>query len=320
MLLSVKDLAVGFESSQGLARAVDGVSFDLPPGQSFCLVGESGCGKSVTALSLLRLLPSPPARLLSGSALFEGRDLLSLPEPELVRVRGRRIGMVFQEPMTSLNPVFTIGEQVAESFVLHASLSRKEALEKAITLLDEVGISKPSERVKAYPHELSGGMRQRVMIAMAVALHPPLLIADEPTTALDASLQGQILDLMVGLQQGGGNSLLLITHDLDLVAEYADSMAVMYSGRIVESGPVKTVLSSPRHPYTRGLVASRPRFKPGQRAERLPVIAGTVPSPLERPEGCAFRNRCSCAFERCFEMPGLRDVQDGHMLRCWLES
>lgn len=320
MLLSVNNLAVGFESTRGPARAVDGVSFEIPPGKSFCLVGESGCGKSVTALALLRLLPSPPARLLSGRALFEGRDLLALPEAELNSIRGSRVGMVFQEPMTSLNPVFTIGDQITEPFMLHLGLGRKEALERAVALLDQVGIGNPRERARAYPHELSGGMRQRVMIAMAVALAPPLLIADEPTTALDASLQGQILDLMVGLQQGGGNSLLLITHDLDLVAEYADGMAVMYSGRIVESGPVQSILHSPLHPYTQGLIASRPRFRPGQRAERLPAIAGSVPSPLDRPAGCAFRNRCPKAFDRCVEMPDLLPMSGRHEVRCWLWS
>lgn len=319
MLLSVNDLAVGFESDRGLARAVDGVSFDIPPGTSFCLVGESGCGKSVSALSLLRLLPAPPARILSGSAIFEGRDLLTMPEAELNAIRGSRVGMVFQEPMTSLNPVFTIGEQVAEPLILHQGLQRHEALNRAVGLLDEVGITSPRERAKAYPHELSGGMRQRVMIAMALALRPPLLIADEPTTALDASLQGQILDLMVGMQQGGEKSLLLITHDLGLVAEYADSMAVMYSGRIVESGPVKTVLENPAHPYTQGLIASRPRFRPGQRQARLPAIAGSVPSPLDRPKGCAFRDRCPRAFKRCAEMPAAYSVtQAAHLASCWL--
>lgn len=318
MLLSVNDLAVGFESARGLARAVEGVSFGIPPGQSFCLVGESGCGKSVTALALLRLLPSPPARLLSGSAIFEGRNLLALSEAELNAVRGRRVGMVFQEPMTSLNPVFTIGEQVAEPFLLHLGLRRGEALERAVDLLDQVGIAKPRERAKSYPHELSGGMRQRVMIAMAMALRPPLLIADEPTTALDASLQGQILDLMAGMRQGGGNSLLLITHDLGLVEEYADGMAVMYSGRIVESGAVRTVMENPLHPYTQGLIASRPRFRPGRRSERLPAIAGSVPSPLERPAGCAFRNRCPKVFDRCVEMPELLPVGPEHLARCWL--
>lgn len=318
MILSVKDLTVGFESAAGVARAVDGVSLELPPGSSFCLVGESGCGKSVTALSLMRLLPSPPARILNGSALFEGQDLFELPEAAFNRIRGSRIGMVFQEPMTSLNPVLTIGEQVSEPLRIHLGLGKKEALERAVALLDDVGITQPGERARAYPHELSGGMRQRVMIAMALALSPPLLIADEPTTALDASLQGQILDLMIGLQQGGGKSLLLITHDLGLVSEYADAMAVMYSGRIVESGPVKTVLGSPQHPYTKGLLASRPSFRPGQREARLPAIAGSVPSPLNRPPGCSFRNRCQQAFERCHEMPELRPVQDGHMVRCWL--
>lgn len=318
MLLSVKDLAVGFESAAGVARAVDGVSFEIPPGSSFCLVGESGCGKSVTALSLMRLLPSPPARILNGSALFEGQDLLALPEAAFNRIRGSRIGMVFQEPMTSLNPVLTIGDQVAEPLRIHLGLGKKEALERAIGLLNDVGITQPAERARAYPHELSGGMRQRVMIAMALALSPALLIADEPTTALDASLQGQILDLMLGLQQRGGKSMLLITHDLGLVAEYADAMAVMYSGHIVESGPVKTVLGNPLHPYTQGLIASRPSFRPGQRGARLPAIFGSVPSPLNRPPGCAFRKRCHKAFERCHEMPELLPVAEEHLVRCWL--
>lgn len=320
ILLSVKDLSVGFESRKGMARAVDGVNFDIPSGQSFCLVGESGCGKSVTALSLLHLLPSPPARLLSGQALFEGKNLLSLPEADFDKIRGSRVGMVFQEPMTSLNPVFTIGAQVAEVFTLHLCLGRKDALERTIDLLDKVGITNPRERSRVYPHELSGGMRQRVMIAMAVALQPALLIADEPTTALDASLQGQILDLMVSMQQGGNKSLLLITHDLGLVEEYADTVAVMYAGRIVERGPAAAVLKGKLHPYTQGLVASRPSFKPGTRHDRLPAIAGSVPSPFARPSGCAFRTRCPKAFAQCSRMPELLEVDKGHFSRCWLSA
>ncbi len=321
MLLSVKDLAIGFDTSEGLSRAVDGVSFDVPRGKSFCLVGESGCGKSITALSLLGLLPSPPARLLSGTALFEGQDLLTLPQPALDKVRGGSIGMVFQEPMTSLNPVLTVGRQVAEPLRLHGGMGRKEAEAEAARLLDQVGITQAAQRARAFPHELSGGMRQRVMIAMAMACNPRLLIADEPTTALDASLQGQILDLMVALQRDKGSSLLLITHDLDVVAGYADSMAVMYSGKIVEDGPVKDILSGPAHPYTQGLIASRPRFRPGMRHERLPSIKGSVPPPLRRPPGCAFSNRCPKVFERCTrEMPPLLPAGPGRQSRCWLQE
>jgi peptide/nickel transport system ATP-binding protein len=321
ILLKVSDLAVGFADKAGLARAVDGVDFSLYGGRSFCLVGESGCGKSVTALALLHLLPRPAARVLSGKAEFEGKDLLALSEAEINRVRGSRIGMIFQEPMTSLNPVFSVGEQVAESFRLHKGLKRKEALREAVRLLDLVGIAGAAQRAGAYPHELSGGMRQRVMIALAMACEPALLIADEPTTALDASLQNQILDLLAGLREEKGNSLLLITHDLDIVARYADSVAVMYSGKIVESGPVREVLRHPAHPYTQGLLASRPRFLPGQKLRRLPAIAGTVPSPLRRPPGCAFSNRCLRAQPRCArEMPPLAGLSPAaeQQARCWL--
>lgn len=323
MLLSVEELSVGFETAKGMARAVDGVSFAVPGGSSFCLVGESGCGKSVTALSLLRLLASPPARVLGGKAIFEGRDLLSLDNSEINKIRGARIGMVFQEPMTSLNPVFRVGEQVAEPLRLHKGLGRKQAAIETVRLLEQVGIAQPAERARAYPHELSGGMRQRVMIAMAMACEPSLLIADEPTTALDASLQGQILELMIGLQQGSNRSLLLITHDLDVVARYANNMAVMYSGKIVESGPVAGLLSSPAHPYTQGLIASRPSFSPGARHKRLPAIEGMVPSPLNRPAGCTFSNRCPQVFERCHqEMPPLGAIagEAGRFSRCWLTA
>ncbi|MDR2051391.1 MAG: ABC transporter ATP-binding protein [Deltaproteobacteria bacterium] len=320
-LLRVSDLAVGFADKAGLARAVDGVDFTLSGGRTFCLVGESGCGKSVTALALLHLLPRPAARVLSGSAEFEGKDLLALSEAEINRVRGARIGMIFQEPLTSLNPVFSVGEQVAEPFRLHRGLSRKEALREAVRLLELVGIAGAAQRAGAYPHELSGGMCQRVMIAMAVACEPKLLIADEPTTALDASLQNQILDLLAELREKKGDSLLLITHDLDMVGRHADSLAVMYSGKIVEYGPARELLRNPAHPYTQGLLASRPRFRPGQKPGRLPAIAGSVPSPLLRPPGCAFSSRCLRARRRCSrEMPPLAGIGPGEerCVRCWL--
>ncbi|MDR1124904.1 MAG: ABC transporter ATP-binding protein, partial [Deltaproteobacteria bacterium] len=265
MLLQVKDLTVGFATDRGLARAVDGVGFELPAGGSLCLVGESGCGKSVTALSLLRLLPAPPARVLAGQARFDGRDLLRLPEAELARLRGARIGMVFQEPMTSLNPVFRVGEQVAEPLALHRGLKHKAALARAVELLEQVGIAQAGERALDYPHQLSGGQRQRVMIAMAMACGPALLIADEPTTALDVSVQGQILELLRGLRRDQGAALLLITHDLEVAAASAENLAVMYAGKIVEHGRTGEVLADPLHPYTRGLMASRPR---------LPEVAG----------------------------------------------
>ncbi|MDL2285319.1 ABC transporter ATP-binding protein [Desulfovibrio sp. OttesenSCG-928-F07] len=318
-VLSVNDLVIGFNTQKGMARAVDGVSFALPAGQIFGLVGESGCGKSITALSLLQLLPQPPAQILAGSAIFNGHNLLTLNAAEINKIRGASIGMVFQEPMTSLNPVFTVGEQVAEPLRLHAGLSPRAAKQEAVRLLEQVGITNASARAKAYPHELSGGMRQRVMIAMATGCNPQLLIADEPTTALDASLQGQILDLLQLSQKKSGSAMLLITHDLNIVAGYASNMAVMYSGKIVESGPVKTVLTNPAHPYTKGLINSRPRFNPGQRYQRLPAIAGTVPLPLNRPSGCAFSNRCPNATEHCtIKMPQLKTIAPNHQSRCWL--
>ncbi|MDL2307011.1 ABC transporter ATP-binding protein [Desulfovibrio sp. OttesenSCG-928-C06] len=335
-----------------MARAVDGVSFTVEQGRSFCLVGESGCGKSVTVLSILDLLPSPPDRVLGGEALFEGEDLLMLRgesgRPRLNSLRGSRIGMIFQEPMTSLNPVFRVGEQVAEPLRLHRGMGKKDALDRAVELLEQVGIKAPSQRARDYPHQLSGGMRQRVMIAMAMACNPALLIADEPTTALDVSVQGQILDLMREMRESSGSALLMITHDLDVVTRSADDMAVMYAGKIVESGAVAEVMSNPLHPYTAGLIASRPRLsrpsrlaRPGSadnlvnqgslhnqvgtvtgedapglaravaqaRHERLASIPGTVPPPLERPQGCAFSNRCPRVMERCrMEMPELVPV------------
>lgn len=317
-LLQVLDLSVVFETDAGDARAVDGVSFSLRAGETLCLVGESGCGKSATALSILRLLPSPPARTAAGRILFEGQDLAGLSEKELQAVRGNRIGMVFQEPMTSLNPVFRVGEQIAEPLRLHRGLSHSEALAKTVQLLKEVGIPNPDLRVRDFPHQMSGGMRQRVMIAMAVACEPKLLIADEPTTALDVTIQSQVLELLRGLTKTKGNALLLITHDLGVVRAAADQVAVMYAGKIVEYAPVADLFRQPLHPYTQGLMRSRPRLDPGGRAKRLPTIPGVVPGPLARPTGCTFRDRCPEAHERCLQPPPFIEVNAVRRCRCWL--
>ena len=320
-LLDVRDLRVAFSRGGGSREqglAVDGVSFHLERGKTLCLVGESGCGKSVTALSLLRLLPSPPSRILSGSVFFDGEDLLALPEKELRRIRGNRAGMVFQDPMTSLNPVMRVGEQMTEGLRRHRGLSARQAEEAAVAMLGKVGIPAPEQRVRDFPHQMSGGMRQRVMIGMALACDPVLLVADEPTTALDVTVQKQILGLMRSLIDSSGSALLLITHDLGIVAHVADEVAVMYAGRIVEEGASEDVLGSPAHPYTRGLLHSRPGA--GERKARLDAIPGVVPDLWSRPSGCAFHPRCGEAFERCaLEMPPLFAAQGGgHRGRCWL--
>ncbi len=317
-LLQVDDLAVAFETDEGDALAVDGISFSLPKGRVLCLVGESGCGKSATAMSVLRLVPSPPGRLARGRILFEGRDITHLREQELEAIRGNRIGMVFQEPMTALNPVFRIGEQIIEPLLRHRGLSREAALRKAAELLAEVGLPQPEARLRDFPHQLSGGMRQRVMIAMAVACEPSLIIADEPTTALDATIQRQVLALLLRLTRDKGNALLLITHDLGVVHDVADTVAVMYAGRIVEQAAASALFARPGHPYTQGLMRSRPRLDPAGRHERLPVIPGVVPDPLSRPAGCAFRDRCDKAHGRCHEEPPLFDLGGGGTCRCWL--
>jgi len=296
-LVAVEDLRVAFSTARGLARAVDGVSFSVGPGETLCLVGESGSGKSVTALSILRLVPEPPGRILGGRILFEGRDLLALPERDLRRVRGDRIAMVFQEPMTSLNPVFTVGSQVGEVLRLHRGLPRAAAREETVRLFREVGIPAPDSRVDEYPHRLSGGMRQRVMIAMALACRPSLLVADEPTTALDVTIQKEILDLLRRIQVERGMSILLITHDLGVVAEMADAVAVMYAGRIVESARAEELFAGPRHPYTQGLFKSRPRL--GAKSARLEPIPGAVPGPFEAFPGCRFRPRCPIGDAGC---------------------
>ncbi len=316
VLLEVRDLRTYFHVLDGTVKAVDGVSFSIQRGQTIGLVGESGCGKSVTALSIMRLLDIPPAEIASGEILFEGRDLLALSEEEMRHVRGNDIAMIFQEPMTSLNPVYTVGDQIAEAVILHQGLSKKEAWDKAIEALRAVGINNPERRVKQYPHELSGGMRQRVMIAMALSCDPKLLIADEPTTALDVTIQAQILELIKDVQDRTGTALMLITHDLGVVAETVHDVLVMYAGRIVETGTVEDVLLAPKHPYTEGLLRSIPSR--GMKGQRLNVIKGTVPNPFNMPKGCNFAPRCPYAFAPCAEHdPRIEDANPPDVA-CWL--
>lgn len=320
LLLRVNDLAVAFATARGDAFAVEGVSFSLARGETLCLVGESGCGKSATAMSVLRLIPSPPGKIAGGEVLFGGFDLTRLSEKELQKIRGNRIGMVFQEPMTALNPVFRIGDQIAEPLRLHRRLDKKGALAVAGDLLDAVGIPDPRKRLFDFPHQLSGGMRQRVMVAMAIACEPEIVIADEPTTALDVTIQGQVLDLITSLTRDAGKGLLLITHDLGVVFDTADRVAVMYAGKIVEEARKDDLFTSPAHPYTRALMLSRPRLDPSDRHKRLPSIPGVVPNPLNRPKGCAFRDRCSHAMEKCREAPPYVAVSPEHFSRCWLSE
>jgi peptide/nickel transport system ATP-binding protein len=316
-LLSIENLQTRFYTDAGVARAVDGVSFQIAAGETVGLVGESGCGKSVTALSILRLI-MPPGRIEPGSRmLFEGKDLLTLPEPEMRRVRGNRIAMIFQEPMTALNPVFTVGDQIAEVARVHDRASKKAAWTKAVEMLELVGIPAPAERAKEYPHQMSGGMRQRVVIAMALVMKPALVIADEPTTALDVTIQAQILDLLKDLQNRFGTSILLITHDMGVVAETASRVIVMYGGEIVEQAPVDRIFAKPHHPYTEGLLGAMPRV--GQERDRLQTIPGTVPPPTNWPTGCRFHERCPYSWERtAHEHPPLYEVESGHLSRCHL--
>jgi peptide/nickel transport system ATP-binding protein len=321
-LLAIQNLKTFFYTSAGTIKAVDGVGFQLDPRETLGVVGESGSGKSVTALSILRLIPQPPGKILEGEIRFEGVDLLSLPENRMRHIRGNRISMIFQEPMTSLNPVFTVGDQIAEAIVLHQGLRRKAALEKTVEMLRRVGIPSPEKRVHDYPYQLSGGMRQRVMISMALSCHPMILIADEPTTALDVTIQAQILDLMNQLKEEMGTAILLITHNLGVVAEMADKVVVMYSGKVMESAEVEGIFYRPCHPYTRGLLETLPRIddeiRPGK---RLPEIPGMVPNLSDLPVGCAFHPRCKYAMDVCRkEEPELRRVAEGHYCRCWLES
>ncbi len=319
MLLEVENLKTHFFTRDGVVRAVDGVSFTIQRGETLALVGESGCGKSVTSLSILRLIASPPGRIVEGAIRFEGRDLLALSEPDMRKVRGNEISMIFQEPMTSLNPVLTVGSQIAEALVLHRGLSRSDAMARAVEMLRLVNISEPTRRVSEYPHQMSGGMRQRVMIAMALACDPKLLIADEPTTALDVTIQAQILDLMRALKEKTGAAILLITHDLGVVAEMAQRVVVMYAGRKVEEAPVDDLFARPRHPYTRGLLKSVPRLGSAKSARQpLAEIPGMVPSLREPMIGCAFAMRCAHATDRCrAEAPPLETKTDRHVVACW---
>ena len=316
-LLQVENLHTFFYGEAGVSRAVDGVTFSVSAGETIGLVGESGSGKSVTALSILRLV-RPPGRIEPGSRLlFEGRDLVTLSERELRAIRGARIAMVFQEPMTALNPVFTVGEQIAEVVRIHSKTSRREAWDRAVEMLQIVGIPSPAQRASEYPHQMSGGMRQRVVIAMALVMNPALVIADEPTTALDVTIQAQILELLQELQGRFGTSILLITHDLGVVAETVSRVLVMYGGEIVEEAPVRTLFADAHHPYTEGLLAAMPRL--GEQHERLRTIPGTVPPPTRWPSGCRFHDRCPYAWERCVtEHPPLYQIGTGHVSRCHL--
>jgi len=317
-LVEVQGLCTTFHTDEGIAKAVDGVTFSIPRGRTLGLVGESGCGKSVTALSIMRIIPTPPGRIERGEILFEGRDLLTLSEAKMRRIRGNDISMIFQEPMSSLNPVFTCGDQITEVLCLHQGLNKAGALARTIEMLDKVGIPSPEQRVHEYPHQLSGGQKQRVMIAMAFACSPKLLIADEPTTALDVTIQAQIRDLLRGVQAELHMATLLITHDLGVIAEMAEHVAVMYAGKIVELADVYELFDRPKHPYTQGLFASLPKL--GARVERLNVIPGVVPNPIDFPSGCKFHPRCPHASDRCaVEEPELRPVgPKGHVAACHL--
>jgi peptide/nickel transport system ATP-binding protein len=317
-LLSIRDLVVAFGPPQRAVHAVDHVDLDVPDGRCIGLVGESGSGKSLTALAVLRLVPDPPGRIAGGRIELAGRDLLALPADAMPAIRGRDIGMIFQEPMSSLNPLMPVGAQIAEALLLHERLSRAERRQRVLEVLADVGIPRPEQRIHAYPGEFSGGMRQRVMIAMALACRPRLLIADEPTTALDVTVQAQVLDLMRRLRAAHGMAMLLISHDLGVVAEMADAVAVMYAGRIVETGSVEEVFRRPAHPYTRGLLESVPRLDDTR--ERLHQIAGSVPSPFARPRGCPFVTRCPLRQPVCVEMPPMFAFGGSQKAACWVTS
>ena len=321
LLLDIRGLRTQFFTDDGLARAVDGVSYSLEKGETVGVVGESGCGKSVTALSVLRLIPDPPGKIVDGEIIFEGTNLLDLSSADMRRIRGNDISMIFQEPMTSLNPVFTIGNQITEAVRLHQGLNKKDALAKAVEALKLVGIPVPERRVHEYPHQLSGGMRQRAMIAMALSCNPKVLIADEPTTALDVTIEAQILDLMRTLQDELGTAIIMITHDLGVIAEMARKVVVMYAGKVVEQAPVERIFASPNHPYTQGLLQSLPRVdKDASGAkQRLQEIPGIVPSLLNLPAGCKFASRCPSVMPQCKEQePPLEQVAGDHFSACWL--
>ena len=316
-LMKVSGLATQFFTEDGIVKAVDGIEYDLEEGETLGLVGESGCGKSVSALSVLRLIPNPPGRIVGGEVMFEGQDLLKLSEEDMRHIRGNRISMVFQEPMTSLNPILTIGRQITEPLELHMSMTQQQAEERAIELLGLVGIPDAAARINDYPHQFSGGMRQRVMIAMALSCSPKLLIADEPTTALDVTIQAQVLELMQRAAKEVGASLIVITHNLGVVARYADRVNVMYAGKIIERGTAEEIYKNPRHPYTVGLLQSVPRLDEPRR-EKLNPIEGMPPDLVDLPPGCSFRARCTYAVDRCAEeVPPLASVGEYHLAACW---
>ncbi len=316
-LLQIKNLSTHFDTEEGVVRSVRNLDLNIQPGETLALVGESGCGKSVTALSILQILPIPPAYFASGEILYKGKNLLSLTEPEMRQIRGNEISMIFQEPMTSLNPIFTIGDQISEAIMLHQNKTKKEAYQLALVLLKKVAIPSPENRIHQYPHELSGGMKQRVMIAMGIACNPSLLIADEPTTALDVTIQAQILELLDQLKNENNMSILLITHNLGIVAQYANRVAVMYAGKIVEEAPVKSLFINPSHPYTKGLLKSLPN---DQSNKILESISGVVPNPAHLPNGCAFHPRCPEVMPHCSEKipPNFEGSNLDHKVACWL--
>lgn len=318
-LLEISNLQTHFVTRDLTRRAVDGVSLSIGAGRTLGVVGESGCGKSVTALSILRLIPDPPGRIVGGEIRFEGRDLLALKESEMLSVRGNKISMIFQEPMTSLNPVFTVGAQIAEVFRIHRAMSRREAFDAAVEMLTRVNIPDAARRAKEYPHQMSGGMRQRVMIAMALACNPALLIADEPTTALDVTVQAQILKLMEEMQSEFGSSIMMITHDLGVIAETSDEVAVMYAGQVVEQASTVELFERPLHPYTQGLMGSVPRIDRVEKAGKLHTIGGNVPDPSAFPAGCRFHPRCPHATDQCrSQAPELEQAGADHSVRCHL--
>ncbi len=320
-LLHVKDLRTYFYTFEGVAKAVDDVSFHLKKGESLGIVGESGCGKSVTAQTILKLIPMPPGKIVSGSIDFDGIDLINLSMEDMRAVRGNRIAMIFQEPMTALNPVFTIGDQVSEMFMLHKKMDKKEAWDRSIEMLKKVQIPAPEKRVHEYPHQLSGGMRQRAMIAMALSCNPEILIADEPTTALDVTIQAQILELMLQLKEEYETAIMMITHDLGVIAELAERVVVMYAGKVVEEGNTQDIFYHPTHPYTQGLLQSIPKLgnRAGGGRQQLHEINGMVPSLFHLPKGCDFYPRCPKAMDTCKEnLPDIKAINANHQVRCWL--
>ncbi|KAB3538618.1 ABC transporter ATP-binding protein [Alkaliphilus pronyensis] len=316
-VLEVKNLKTYFYTDKGVVKAVDGVDFSIEYGKTLGIVGESGCGKSITSMSVLRLIPTPPGKIEDGEVLFEGRDLLKVSDKEIRSIRGNDISMIFQEPMTSLNPVFTIGDQIMEALMLHQKLTDEEARKKAIEMIKLVNIPRAEKIVDEYPHQLSGGMRQRVMIAMSLACMPKLLIADEPTTALDVTIQAQVLEIMNDLKEKLNTAIMLITHDLGVIAEMADHVIVMYCGKVVEEAPVQELFDNPKHPYTMGLLNSKPSII--ENKERLESIEGSVPNPKFLPKGCYFNPRCKFAIEKCRqEQPTLEEITPGHKVSCFV--